>query len=106
MEKAGVAADVNTFGVLIHGLCAIGKQLEPNGVIYNTYCKEDSSYKTLRLLKEMNARGMVPIVARYIVRQLEFCSRMGSGKRLFSLQPSVSIYNIISGAKHDVQSRM
>ncbi|RYR61681.1 hypothetical protein Ahy_A04g018887 [Arachis hypogaea] len=89
-------------------------RLEPNSVIYNImihgYCKEESSYRALRLLKEMIDNGMVPNLA-------SFCSTIGllckEGKwkeaefliqKMINsgLEPSVSLYNMIYRAKSEV----
>nr|CAD1822094.1 unnamed protein product [Ananas comosus var. bracteatus] len=83
MERAGLEVDVYTYGVLMRGLCEEGnlkdawklfesmseKKQKPSNVIYDTmiygHCKEGSSYRALRLVKEMRDNSLVLNVASY-----------------------------------------
>jgi pentatricopeptide repeat protein len=86
--------------------------VEPSDVIYNTmihgYCKEDNSYRALRLLREMEAKGLVPNVASYssIIGVLCKDGKWEEAEVLLDkmielqLKPSASILNMISKAKN------
>ena len=131
MEKAGLEPNVCTYIWSLDkrdcGRCRKGNMMEawklfksmsesethlkPNDVIYNMmihgYCKEASSYRALRLLREMSENGMVPNAASYNFTIQVLC-KDGKWKEAETLlndmtqsgfKPSVSTYTLISEAK-------